>query len=121
MKTNKETSPMDLLRLRKAHLDYRSEKITNSLLYKLEYGQENLSSILNLTLLEIVYPKLPVFLQKIIACKMENPDSNTNALKSGLMDIISRGIFDLLPFFLKGNKGILISFLLRNLKVFFNK
>lgn len=107
-------TPMELLKSRKVLLEIKAERTTQSLLNTLEYGQNNVGSMLSTTVIQSVSPILPPFAQKLISGNTktkENSSTGTNTL-----GLVSDGVLELLPLIIKGSKGFIATFLLKKLK-----
>lgn len=98
---NKKKTPKEILKREKELLEKKSDILVDSISNTLEYTHNNLGVIVRQTALEAVSPALPSFAQRIFG--------------GGLAGIAA----DLLPFFLKGKKGVIAAFILKKLKRFF--
>lgn len=117
---NRKETPKELLKREKALLEKKSERLVVSIEDTLEYSRDNIGAIIGQTALESVIPMLPPFVQRILRggeCTStkryrEEPTFLSFASLTGI-------VAELLPFFLKGKKGIILSYVLKKLRRFF--
>lgn len=108
---------MELLQKERVALEIRSELLINSLENTLEYSKENLGSILRVSVMEAVLPTLPSFVQRMIFPKETSTRSReNNQFTAGPVGFLAEGVLSILPFLLKGKKGIIVAFILKKLK-----
>ena len=121
--TNKK-SAIGLLRTEKVRLQVKADALTFALEENFKYMQDNAGSLLGNTVYNAVEPKLPPFLQGITASLLHKDNGvatkNRCSLPGKKANLASIGAVadqavDIIPFFLKGTKGIIASFLVKKL------
>ena len=110
----KKKTPMELLREEKEALEIRSEILIHSLGDTLNYSQENIGSILRQSATEAILPMLPPFVRRIIDGKSHCPEENQ--LSASPINSLADTVLNVLPFFFKGKKGVVVAFILKKLK-----
>lgn len=112
-------TPIDILKRRKTRLRVKSDALTDILEENFVYLQNNAVSLISETAVDTFISKMPPFIQNLLGkgsksgmCEMAT-SSKFSGLAAGAMDII--------PLFMKGGKGLLATFLIRQLKKFFFK
>ncbi len=106
-------SPLENLRRRKVRLSIKSDALVDALEDNFAYLQENIVPLVSKTAMEAVSSKMPPFVQHLIGRKKEREESFCTSSKfSG----IAESAINLIPFFLKGGKGLILTFLLSQLK-----
>lgn len=127
MSAIRKKSPVELIRNEKKRLNRESDRLVHSVEVRIKYGRENMTSILGASLLETIYPKLPPFVQRLITgCVSEKPvrkgeESPAPGLGLNLLGLIPDALLDILPLFVKGRKGIIVTYLLKGLRGLFSR
>lgn len=114
---------LELLRAQKARLKNKSFALTDALETNISYTQKNIGPILSTTVYEAIEPKVPPFLQGITASLLnqEQPKKSVcrqNAFKAPAIGAVANQLVDVIPFFFKGPKAIIATFLVKQLKRF---
>lgn len=108
MSVNKLT-PLKNLQRQKIRLQVKSDALVDVLEENFEYLQTNIGSLVVDSTMETITSKMPPFVQNLLGKGEASPSS----LKAeGFVD----KTLDILPFFMKGGKVIIVSFLLKKLK-----
>jgi hypothetical protein len=113
MKPTKLT-PIEVLQKRKIRLSVKADALQAVLEENLEYLQENFGALIRETTTEALIAKMPPFVQNLIG-------RGKNNISSSQYEGIAEGAIGLVPFFLKGGKGFIVSVLLNQLKKLFFK
>lgn len=108
-------TPIDILRRRKTRLQVKSDALTDILEENFVYLQNNAVSLLTERAVDAFIAKMPPFVQVLFRKESKEEESSSPFKFMGL----ATGALDLLPLFLKGGKGIVASFLIRQLRKFF--
>ena len=118
MNKHRKKTPMEFLRSEKCKLERKSDALVDSIGNTLEYGRENIGSIVSVSIRETIYSLLPPFIQRMIVNKStDSPEIEETGIKSsGIVSSIVDSILDLFPFFWKGKRGVFISCILKKLK-----
>ena len=129
MKMNLETNtqvmsatnltPIDVLRRRKVRLQVKSDALTDILEENFVYLQNNAVSLISESAVDTLISKLPPFVQSILG--KGHKVSLTQGMPLSKFSGFASGALDLLPLFMKGGKGLIATFLIKQLKKFFLK
>lgn len=115
---NKKPSSIEALHKRKIQLQVKSDALTGVLDDNFQYLQDNLGSLLGQATVDAVSSKLPPFVQNLLGKKKETHQTASSPLAMNIHkygDVIDKGL-DMVPFFMKGAKGVIASFLLKQVK-----
>ena len=104
-------TPIEVLQKRKNRLSIKADALKYALEDNLAYLQENIVPLISATGTDALIAKMPPFVQNLIGMRRNNDSFQF----SGIAD----GAISLVPFFLKGGKGLIVSFLLKQLKKLF--
>ena len=118
-------TPLELLRAQKNRLKNKSYALTDALETNISYAQKNMGPILETTIYNAVEPKLPPFLQGIAASALnQQPKScqgKQSTLKAPALGAVANQLIDIVPFFFKGSKAMIATFLVKQIKKFLLK
>jgi hypothetical protein len=114
---SKKLTPLEILHKQKADLQKRSDDLTESIENHAKYLQENFVPLLRDSVVESAVSKLPAHLQNLAGSflqrEQQTDTQNSTALKVVLG--IAAGIAGIIPFFLKGKRGAILSILLKQI------
>lgn len=105
-------TPLQNLQHQKIRLQVKSEALTAALEENLEYLQQHIGSMTVDAVTSGVTSKMPFFVQNILGKRKER---NSHP-RIGKMDGVIDQAFDIIPFFVKGGKGLIAAFLLKKVK-----
>jgi hypothetical protein len=115
----KQLSPAESLQLRKKRLEDQAKSLSDVLESKFDYLQGNFITLLGGSIVDSVVSKMPPFARNFIR-KQENNNSGKSEILS-ILNGLAIGVMEIAPFFLKGKKGLVISFLLKQVKNLFKE
>ena len=113
-------TPTEALQLKKKQLKAEAEVLSDALESKFDFLQKNLVPIIAGSALDAAVSKMPSVVRDCIF-RQENGDGKAVRMSSILSGVVSGALF-IAPLFLKGRKGLVVSFLLQQVKsLFFTK
>jgi hypothetical protein len=122
MSANKLT-PLEVLQKQKIRLQTKSEALADVLEENFDYLHHNIASLLGNSAADAAISKMPPLVQNLLGKRNTEeyedfePSQSTNKLA-----MLADGALSILPFFMKGPKGFVASFVMKNLKkMFFGK
>jgi hypothetical protein len=112
MSRSKET-PLQVLQRKKVHLQAKANALSSAIDADVKYLQNNIVSLVTDYAFESLVSRMPPFLQNLIGKnrKEKKDKCDSTALIAGL----AGNITDLIPFFVKGRKGLFISFIMKQI------
>ena len=114
---SKKLTPLEILQEQKKGLQAKSNELSGAIENRFKYMQQNFVPLLRDSVMESAVSKMPSNLQNLAGNllhkekKTATQDSSGHKIAKG----ITLGIMEIAPFFLKGKKGALISFLLKQI------
>lgn len=124
---NNQISASEALRIRRIYLENKSDALKDALEKEVNYLQDNVGSLVGESIVDGVTAKLPPFLRNLINRNDVRQDqeegdydfeemdfSNKGSYQGNVLSYIDKAL-DMTPFFIKGFKGIAISFILKKL------
>jgi len=107
-------TPTEALQLKKKRLKAEAEALSSALENKFDFLQKNFVPIIACSVLDSAVSKMPSVVQNFIF-RQEN--SNGKKIRmSPILSGIASGVVDIIPLFMKGKKGLIISFLLQQVR-----
>ena len=116
--SSKKLKPIEILQRRKIRLQVKADALTNILEENFVYLQDNTVSLVSESAVNILISKMPPFIQGLFGRKKSdltseiktrfNPELNISGLLVNALDII--------PFFIKGKKGLLATIIINLIK-----
>jgi len=104
---------MELLREEKEMLEIKSEILVHSLDDTLEYSRKNIGSILRKSAIGAILPMFPSFIRTMVE---RNDCREESRVSQSPVSFFADTLLGLLPFVLRGKKGIIAAFILKKLK-----
>lgn len=112
-------TPIDILKRRKIRLQVKSDALTDILEENFEYLQNNAVSLVSETAVDTLISKMPPFVQALFGKSSKDAICETGG--SSKFAGIASGALEFLPLFMKGKKGLIATFIIRQLKKFLFK
>jgi hypothetical protein len=121
---NKKITPLEALDIKRVHLEVKSEALVDSLEKQFDYLQDNAGSLIGETIVDGITSKLPPFLRNLINRYEDKKEEKEfeydfndmnfqeNSGQSQALSYLDKAL-DMVPFFVKGFKGMALSFVLR--------
>jgi len=114
----KKLTPLEILQKQKKDLQAKSDELSDSIENRVKYMQQNFAPLLRHSVMVSAVSKMPPHLRNLTG-DLLHKEKKTNAMDSSghtfnkFTKGIALGAAEIAPFFLKGKKGMLISFLLK--------
>jgi len=119
MKNSDNLSPLEVLQRQKSHLQERSNALTGSLEEDFEYLRRNVVFLLGESAISAVASKMPPFAQGLLLkgrSAKKNSGVSEKSKITATLKLLTKGAFNILPFFLKGKRGFITAFLLKQVE-----
>jgi hypothetical protein len=112
-------TPLEVLQRQKARLQLKSEALIDILEDNFDYLQHNMGALVGDSAVTAVVSKTPPFVQDLLGRgdRYDNGEEVGAFSRLALLD----GALDIIPMFLKGPKGWITRFALKQAKKFFTK
>jgi len=112
---SKKLTPLEILHKQKNDLQVKSDELSRAIGNHSKYLQENLVPLLRDNLVESAVSKMPFHLRNLtgnfIQKRKKTNTGNLSIFK--VVHSIALGIAEIAPFFLKGKKGAIFSFIVK--------
>jgi hypothetical protein len=111
------STPLEILHKQKVRLQKKSDVLTDAIESNFKHLQHNSFSLLSDAIATSALSSMPPFLRNLagnFSQKTQESDTKSSTSRSLIIGAAT-GLADLIPFFLKGKKGIIISILLKTL------
>ena len=114
----KKLTPLEMLQKQKSDLQAKSDELSDSIENHVKYMQQNFAPLLRNSVMESAVSKMPPHLRSLTGNILQKEKKTAKRDSSGhtfdkFAKGIAFGIAEIAPFFLKGKKGALLSFLLK--------
>ncbi|MCL1938710.1 MAG: hypothetical protein FWF52_09985 [Candidatus Azobacteroides sp.] len=112
-------TPLEVLQRKKSHLQNQFDVLANVLEADVDYLRCNIGGLLGESAIFAVASKMPPFVQGLIMRGGQEKESSGEPEKFHIMPMLKflmEGAVNIVPFFMKGKKGIITAFLLRQAK-----
>ena len=117
--SSKTLKPIEILQRRKIRLQVKADALTNILEENFVYLQENAVSLVGESTVNILLSKTPSFIQGLFGRKKDDStaeiETQSNLLKVNNLVV---NVLDVVPFFIRGKKGIIVSLIINLVKKF---
>jgi len=114
---SKKLTPLEILQEQKKSLQVKSDELSWAIENHVKYLQQNFTPLLRHSVMESAISKMPPHLRNLTVNLLNKKKKPATRGLSGLKIAtgITLGIMEITPLFLKGKKGGIISFLLRQI------
>jgi len=112
-------TPLEVLQRKKSHLQDQFDAIASVLEKDVEYLRCNMGGLLGESAMFAVASKMPPFVQGLIMRGGQEKESSGEAEKlpvMAMLNLLMEGALNVIPFFVRGKKGMITAFLLRQAK-----
>jgi hypothetical protein len=111
---SKKLTPIEILQKQKILLQAKSDTLTGALEGNFEYLQRNIVPLLSDTVLDVAVSKMPVFVQDWVSRKREEKSESLDYTPFAIG--VAKSALSIIPFFIKGKKGVVLSFILQQIR-----